>query len=186
MPGNPALTTFAVQTPPWSLAQLDANFTAIAAVINSANNYSTYLADTGGVNALTVSFSAGVVVTLAAGLMVAVKPANANTGACTLNVNGTGVKNIKKTDNTDPIAGEITTTGVFVFYYDGTNYVLLNPAVISSSNLLVPVRQTVLAAKAGGTSATVDATINSGITISKTLSVAGSMTTQYAYIFSRN
>lgn len=38
----------------------------------------------------------------------------------------------------------------------------------------------------GGTSATVDATINSGITISKTLSVAGSMTVQYAYIFARN
>lgn len=38
----------------------------------------------------------------------------------------------------------------------------------------------------GGTSATVDATINSGITISKTLSVAGSMTTQWAVIFSRN
>ncbi len=38
----------------------------------------------------------------------------------------------------------------------------------------------------GGTSATVDATINSGITISKTLSVAGSMTVMYAYIFSRN
>lgn len=38
----------------------------------------------------------------------------------------------------------------------------------------------------GGTSATVDATINSGITISKTLSVAGSFTTMFAYIFSRN
>jgi len=38
----------------------------------------------------------------------------------------------------------------------------------------------------GGTSATVDATVNSGITISKTLSVAGSFSTQYAYIFSCN
>lgn len=38
----------------------------------------------------------------------------------------------------------------------------------------------------GGTSATVDATVNSGITISKTLSLAGSVTVQYAYIFSRN
>jgi hypothetical protein len=38
----------------------------------------------------------------------------------------------------------------------------------------------------GGTSCACDATINSAITISKTLSVAGSMTTQYAYIFSRN
>lgn len=38
----------------------------------------------------------------------------------------------------------------------------------------------------GGTSATVDATINSGITISKTLSVAGSFTLQEAFIYSRN
>jgi len=38
----------------------------------------------------------------------------------------------------------------------------------------------------GGTSATVDATANSGITISKALSIAGSMTVMYAYIFSRN
>jgi hypothetical protein len=38
----------------------------------------------------------------------------------------------------------------------------------------------------GGTSASVDATINSAITISKTLSVAGSMTVQYAFIRSPN
>lgn len=38
----------------------------------------------------------------------------------------------------------------------------------------------------GGTSATVDATVNSGITISKTLSVAGSITTMYAVIHSLN
>jgi hypothetical protein len=38
----------------------------------------------------------------------------------------------------------------------------------------------------GGTSGTVDATINSGITISKTLSVAGSFTTQWAFIYSNN
>ncbi|HEV8448607.1 MAG TPA: hypothetical protein VGQ44_17375 [Gemmatimonadaceae bacterium] len=38
----------------------------------------------------------------------------------------------------------------------------------------------------GGTSATVDVTVNSGITISKTLSVAGSFTTQYAFIHGYN
>lgn len=38
----------------------------------------------------------------------------------------------------------------------------------------------------GGTSATIDITANSGITISKTLNIAGSMTVQFAYIFSRN
>lgn len=38
----------------------------------------------------------------------------------------------------------------------------------------------------GGTSASVDATVNKDIHIRKTLSVAGSMTMQYAYIFSLN
>lgn len=38
----------------------------------------------------------------------------------------------------------------------------------------------------GGTSATVDITANSGITISKTLNVAGSVTVMFAYMFSRN
>jgi hypothetical protein len=38
----------------------------------------------------------------------------------------------------------------------------------------------------GGSSATVDVTQNLGITISKTLSVAGSVTVEFAYIFSRN
>ncbi len=38
----------------------------------------------------------------------------------------------------------------------------------------------------GGTSATVDITANTNITVRKTLSVAGSMTTQYAYIYSLN
>lgn len=38
----------------------------------------------------------------------------------------------------------------------------------------------------GGTSASVDATLNKDIHIRKTLSVAGSMTMQYAYIYSLN
>lgn len=38
----------------------------------------------------------------------------------------------------------------------------------------------------GGTSASVDATLNKDVTIRKTLTVAGSFTTQYAYIYSLN
>ncbi len=38
----------------------------------------------------------------------------------------------------------------------------------------------------GGTSASVDATVNKDVTIRKTLTVAGSFTTQYAYIYSLN
>lgn len=38
----------------------------------------------------------------------------------------------------------------------------------------------------GGTSVSFDSTVENWVTIQKTLSVAGSMTTQYAHIFSRN
>ena len=38
----------------------------------------------------------------------------------------------------------------------------------------------------GGTSASVDATVNKDITIRKTLTVAGSFTTQYAYVYALN
>src|SRR5574341_1263411 len=45
---------------------------------------------------------------------------------------------------------------------------------------------TAVALTFGGTSASVDATVNKDITIRKTLTVAGSFTTQFAYIYSLN
>jgi hypothetical protein len=60
----------------------------------------------------------------------------------------------------------------------GTGFFACNGAAGTAGNAFV--------LSFGGTSASVDATINSGITFSKTLSVAGSITTMFAYIFSRN
>jgi hypothetical protein len=50
---------------------------------------------------------------------------NANSGASTVNVNGAGVKNLKKTDGTDVATGDILTTVDVVFRYDGTNFIKL-------------------------------------------------------------
>ena len=61
----------------------------------------------------------------------------------------------------------------------GTGYMMFNGGVVSGTanpNLIV----------FGGTSASVDATINGNITIRKTLSATNSVIPQFAYIFSRN
>lgn len=55
-------------------------------------------------------------------------PVANNTGACTLNVNGLGAKSIKLMDGTDPAAGDLNTNGIAMVKYNGTNFILLNPA----------------------------------------------------------
>lgn len=53
---------------------------------------------------------------------------NASTGASTLNVNGLGVKTIKKNHDQDIEAGDIESGGLYVVQYDGTNFQLLSPS----------------------------------------------------------
>ena len=74
------------------------------------------------------------------GMMVNIKLTVANTGACTLNLNGLGAKNIKKYvagAQGDPETGDIVANQFCMFYYDGTSMVLLNPsaAMPTTTNL---------------------------------------------------
>lgn len=146
MPGNPTITTFNNQTPPWQLSQLDANFASIASIINSANNYTNYLPDTGVANAYAVTFPAGIVVTIIANLGVWFKAANTNTGASTLNINATGSKNLLTSNGSALSAGMIAAGGVYFAIFDGTNYQLANPTIASSGATagVTSRRQTVL------------------------------------------
>jgi hypothetical protein len=70
----------------------------------------------------------------AAGQMFIMTAANANnTGACTLNVNALGAKNIKVNPVgggalADPAADDIDAQGTNLFVYDGTNMILINPS----------------------------------------------------------
>lgn len=67
-----------------------------------------------------------------AGMTVMLKVATANTGACSLNINGLGVKNIKTVDGNNPADNDILTTGVAILIYNGTNFILVNPATTCS------------------------------------------------------
>jgi hypothetical protein len=66
-----------------------------------------------------------------AGFMIAWVPTADNTGACTVNVNGLGAKDIKTQTGADPAAGDVEADGVALAIYDGTNFVLLTPATTS-------------------------------------------------------
>jgi hypothetical protein len=68
------------------------------------------------------------------GLMINFKADVANTGAATLNVNGLGVKSIKKLFNQDLATGDIAAGQMVTVVYDGTNFELQSlPATGGSS-----------------------------------------------------
>jgi hypothetical protein len=120
--------TFGGQTGSIALSLLDTNFTQIATFLNSANNYSNYLTDTGAANAIVVTTPTSITATYTAGLMLVVKVVAANTGATTINVNSLGLKNV-----TYPNAGTLSANALLagslaVLVYDGTSFILLAAA----------------------------------------------------------
>jgi hypothetical protein len=92
----------------------------------SASN-TNYAADSGAANAYVVALSPALSA-YAAGVLVQFKAANANTTVSTVNVNGLGVKTIKKLGGaTDLVSGDIAAGMIVELEYDGTNFVMLNP-----------------------------------------------------------
>lgn len=62
------------------------------------------------------------------GMYIAFTANTANTGACSINVNGLGAKALKRGVSTDPGDNFIKAGSVVVCIYDGTNCQMLNPA----------------------------------------------------------
>lgn len=60
------------------------------------------------------------------GLLIFLNPVTDNTAACTININGLGVKNIKDGLGGDPPTGHIDQAGITLLCYDGTNFVIIN------------------------------------------------------------
>jgi hypothetical protein len=89
---------------------------------DNMNDYLNYVTDTGAANAYVVTLDP---VPVTYPLMLQMKAANANTGACTINPNGLGAKAIKKNVSEDLEAGAIKAGGVYYLVYDGTNYQLI-------------------------------------------------------------
>lgn len=57
------------------------------------------------------------------GMIIRFRAGNANSGTSTVNVNGAGVKNLKKADGTNLITGDILTTRDVTFRYNGTDFI---------------------------------------------------------------
>jgi hypothetical protein len=117
--------TFGGLSSPVPLNYLDANYTDITDAIASLNTFSNYLVDTGAANAYIVTLGAGLTCSLAAGLTVQFKAANVNTADSTLNVNGTGAKNILNANGAALGPGQIPASAIISVMYDGTQYLLL-------------------------------------------------------------
>lgn len=124
---------------PWLLKLHDgADWIALGSINASSNafqpyhgnaplKYANYAADTGAANAYAVA-PVPALPGYTAGQVVILKPANAVTGASTLNVNTLGAKAVKTQDGSDLSANAMVAGGVFVLVYDGTNFILTNPA----------------------------------------------------------
>jgi hypothetical protein len=85
------------------------------------NIYDNYAVDAGAANAYVVTLDPAPTA-YTAGMTIAFKAVNANTGASTVNANGLGVKTLKKKGNTDLSSGDIPAGMIVVVIYDGTNF----------------------------------------------------------------
>jgi hypothetical protein len=121
---------------------------ASAAFLNSVNNHFCTGLDVNGDCALAYSAATGtndLITTITptsafpaayvTGMPISLKSAATNTGAMTVNVNGLGVKAIKKGVNQALVAGDVQSGALITVQYDGTNFQLLNYPVASTATL---------------------------------------------------
>lgn len=85
------------------------------------------LGSVSGTDIITGSLSPAIT-SYATRMLVTFTPANANTGAVTIAINGLSAKAIVKGNGTALVANDLLTTVPALILYDGTSFVLLNPA----------------------------------------------------------
>lgn len=94
--------------------------------------YLNFALDTGSANAYAVA-PVPPISGYVAGQKILLKPAHNQTSSCTIDVCGLGTKNIKNSSGSNPASGSMVTTGIYELTYDGTNFVLQNPEMVSSA-----------------------------------------------------
>jgi hypothetical protein len=178
------------------LVELATNAEAIAgtdttrAVVSSALQAKTneigvhaYIAGAGAADVLTLT-PVPAATAYAAGQRFLFLPTADNTGACTLNVSGLGAKNIKKSDGAgalaNPAAADLDTVLIADVIYDGTQFVLQNPGVVSSGGAVTQLNNATESelVTVGATTTQLDAEANltfdgSTLTLSGALAVDG-------------
>lgn len=124
--------TFANQSGPIPLSQLDANFTSLVDYANDPTNRNNYAADTGVASTYTVALSPAVA-GYTAGLMITFKPGNSNTSSSSINVNALGAKTIVNGAGANVTSGEIVAGRPLTVVYDGTAFVTPTGLATASS-----------------------------------------------------
>ena len=122
-PGTPATpnTLARAENIAAELVTIAAAFNKIPEQLSLEQGRAVYALDTGAADAYVVALPA----TLAAyttGLNIIMKAVNVNTGASTINVDGLGVKSIKRFNGDALSAGDIPAGGMIGLHYDGTNF----------------------------------------------------------------
>ena len=108
------------------------NDTNVIELTEGAYNYA---ASTTGTDAYAVTITYFAAYT--AGATVKFKADVANTGACTLNVNGLGAKAIKLENGSDPTDGVIKAGAIVTVVYDGTNFQIVTTGLaVVQANLI--------------------------------------------------
>lgn len=98
---------------------------AAHAKVRDLNNGSVTTGGSG--NAQTLTTAIGFSGTIPAGMRILVKLGFTNSGAATLNVDGTGAVTIKDLYGNDLVAGALTANSYAELIYNGTNWILVNP-----------------------------------------------------------
>ena len=107
---------------------------ALAEQLGGARGGGPYYATCAAAGSTTAKVAACEGFTLKTGAAALVKFTNANTAASpTLNVNGTGAKSIKKYGTTGSMAYMWTSGAVLLLVYDGTNWIMENGSIASTS-----------------------------------------------------
>jgi hypothetical protein len=84
-----------------------------------------WVVDTGSVNSLSATTTPPILA-YEQGMPLRVLVANTNTGACTINVSGLGVRAIRRPDGSNLVAGDIKAGGIANLVDDGAHYQLVN------------------------------------------------------------
>jgi hypothetical protein len=166
---------------PWKLKMHDGADWIVLLAVNASGNAATpylgtsplalanFAADTGAANAYAVA-PVPALAAYTAGQLVPLRPAHANTGASTLAVSGLSAVAVKMPDGSALPAGALTAAGAFLLFYDGTNFVLMNPAASAESAYWAADEQLSGAAPAA---ATVGAWTKRTLTVEKRNAVTG-------------
>lgn len=124
------------------------NYLGAAATTSTITNvFIPYIADSGTANALVGTYSPAITSgQQIAGLFLSIKLANNITGACTINVNGLGIKNVLLGDLGNPLFNVFLAGEVLLLVYDGTQYQVVNT---SSATYRKPIANTTIFVNTG-------------------------------------